>query len=360
MIQTIFNNIRRIFEVPYPPYPYNFLMDLDEKEYPKYIKQIYRAATGRKLNLKNPKRFSEKIQWLKLYDNLPIKTTLTDKILVRDWIEEKIGSEYLKPIISINNTYDEIDFTNFPDCFIIKANHGCKWHYKIKNKAKFLESEALQEIIKRQLNDWLSISFFPFAGLETQYKNIVPKLISEPLLLDNPQDKADEIEIYCFNSNPKILNWHYNDLNTEIRKSCSYDEKFNIIDLKFITNYISVEHPLDENEIYCFNGKPKIFQHIKYTNPRQVSIYDENFNNIDLKFLPNYELQNKPVDDCIRQAVELSKKLCLDFKLVRVDWLIYKDKIYFNEMTFTPFSGLYNFEDDSWDYRLGNMLNLKN
>lgn len=281
-------------------------MDLDEKEYPKYIKQIYRAATGRKLNLKNPKRFSEKIQWLKLYDNLPIKTTLTDKILVRDWIEEKIGSEYLKPIISINNTYDEIDFTNFPDCFIIKANHGCKWHYKIKNKAKFLESEALQEIIKRQLNDWLSISFFPFAGLETQYKNIVPKLISEPLLLDNPQDKADEIEIYCF------------------------------------------------------NGKPKIFQHIKYTNPRQVSIYDENFNNIDLKFLPNYELQNKPVDDCIRQAVELSKKLCLDFKLVRVDWLIYKDKIYFNEMTFTPFSGLYNFEDDSWDYRLGNMLNLKN
>ena len=116
----------------------------------------------------------------------------------------------------------------------------------------------------------------------------------------------------------------------------------------------------DEIEIYCFNGKPKIFQHIKYTNPRQVSIYDENFNNIDLKFLPNYELQNKPVDDCIRQAVELSKKLCLDFKLVRVDWLIYKDKIYFNEMTFTPFSGLYNFEDDSWDYRLGNMLNLKN
>lgn len=77
------------------PYTYEFLNGLEEKEYPQILKKIFKEMTGEKLNLRNPKTFNEKIQWLKLYDSTPLKTRLTDKVLVRDWVKEKIGEEYL-------------------------------------------------------------------------------------------------------------------------------------------------------------------------------------------------------------------------------------------------------------------------
>ncbi len=286
------------------------MMSLDEKDYPKYLKEAYYIKIGQKLNLKHPKTFNEKIQWLKIYDNLPIKTQLTDKVLVRDWVKDKIGEEYLKPVLWVGDKFDDIPFDELPESFIVKCNHGCKWHFIVKNKSKFLKNlknDSYYRIISRQLNGWMNQSFFGWSIFETQYKNIVPKIIIEPLLRENINEDIEEIEIYCFNSNPKILNWHNNDLNTEIRKSCSYDEKFNIIDLKFITNYTSVEHPIDEN---------------------------------------------------IKKAVELSRVLAKDFKLVRVDWMLFKDKLYFEEMTFTPFSGFFMFPE-KWNKKLGDMLNLK-
>lgn len=281
------------------------MANLDEKEYPKYLKEIYKFFTGKKLNLKHPKTFSEKIQWLKLYDTTPLKTQLTDKVLVRDWIKDKIGEEYLKPVLQICKSFEELEFDKFPNSFIIKANHGCKWHYKIKDKEKVLSNEVLMTIMQSHFDGWMYDNFFAYAGFELQYKDIQPQIMVEPLLLDNPNDKPTEIEIYCF------------------------------------------------------NGKAKISQEIKYATKRTASVFDENLKSIDLKLKKNYTIENKEPDDLLKLAVALSEKLSEEFKLVRVDWLIYHDKIYFNEMTFTPFSGFYEFEDDKTDKKLGKMLNLK-
>ena len=90
-----------------------------------------------------------------------------------------------------------------------------------------------------------------------------------------------------------------------------------------------------------------------------MNVYDENYNNLNLKFLPDYVLMNEPADENIKHAVELSKVLAKDFKLVRVDWLIFNNHIYFNEMTFTPFSGFFNFEPKEWNIKLGKLLKLK-
>ncbi len=72
-------------------FDYGFMLKLDSKEYLKCLEKAYLVQMGKKLNLKHPKTITEKIQWLKLYDNLPIKADLTDKVLVRDWIKNKIG-----------------------------------------------------------------------------------------------------------------------------------------------------------------------------------------------------------------------------------------------------------------------------
>lgn len=301
MLEFLFKNKDAIGN---PPYAEEQLLLLDEKEYPEYLKKIYKFTTGEKLDLKKPKTFGEKIQWLKLYDSTPLKTQLTDKVLVRDWVKEKIGEEYLKPVLQVCKNFDELEFDKFPNSFIIKANHGCKWHYKIKDKEKVLSNEVLMTIIKKHFDGWMESNFFVYAGFELQYKNIKPQIIVEPLLLDNPNDKPTEIEVYCF------------------------------------------------------NGEAKISQKIKYSEPRSVSVYDENFKNIDLKFVETYILEDKPVSENIKLAVELSKELAKEFKLARVDWLIYHDKIYFNEITFTPFSGFYKFNDKKWNVMLGKMLNL--
>ena len=58
-----------------------------------YLKILYRLWVGKKLNLKNPTTYNEKMQWLKLYDKNPLKTVLTDKYLVREWIKENIPED---------------------------------------------------------------------------------------------------------------------------------------------------------------------------------------------------------------------------------------------------------------------------
>ena len=300
--------IKKIFfkkDIGEPPYEYDLLVSLAENEYPKYLKKMFKGMTGKELNLKHPKTFNEKIQWIKLYDNKQQKSELTDKVKVRYWVREKIGEKYLKPVLWIGEKYDDIPFDTLPCSFFIKLNHGCKWHFVIKKKDEFLNNEALTKIVRTHITGWSEQEFFPYAGFEMQYKGIEPKILIEPLLRDEINKKPEEIEIYCF------------------------------------------------------NGEPKIFQKIRYTNPREVSIFDKKYEHINLKFLPEYELVQEEADEKIKEAVELSKELAKGFKLVRADWLKYQNQIYFNEMTFTPFSGFYRFDDERWNRKLGDMLNLR-
>ena len=283
------------------------MMTLDEKEYVSHLKEAYLIKMGEPLNLKHPKTFTEKIQWLKLYDNLPVKTQLTDKILVRDFVKEKIGGEYLKPILQICGSFDEIDFDMLPESFVLKCNHGCKWQFIIKNKKAVLSNSVLFNYIKKQMTDWLASTFFGFSDFETQYKNITPKILIEPLLRDNINENAIEAEIFCFNS------------------------------------------------------EPKIFQYIIQTNPSKTCIYDENFKILNFKFAQRTEMIDVPITENLKEAVELSRVLAKDFKLVRIDWMFFHGKLYFNEMTFTPFSGFLVLPEEyrDWNLKLGNMINLK-
>lgn len=88
-----------------------------------YIKKLYKARTGKELNLKNPQTFNEKQNWLKLYDRRPEYTTMVDKYKVREFVAEKIGEEYLVPLLGVWDSPDEIDFDALPNEFVLKCNH---------------------------------------------------------------------------------------------------------------------------------------------------------------------------------------------------------------------------------------------
>lgn len=284
-----------------PPWEYHFLQNLPESEYPKYLTKLYYYKTGEKLDLKNPKTFNEKIQWLKLYDATPLKRDLTDKVKVRDYVREKIGEKYLKPVLQICNSFDEIDFDKLPNSFIMKCNHGCKWHYIVKNKEQYLSVKKLVDITRKQMTGWLEQEYWPWGGFEMQYKGIEPKIIIEHFLIDE-------------------------------------------------NNF------LEELEITCFNSEPKIFAKMSNKN-REVLMFDQNYKPIDFKFGSKFSIIEGKADDILKQAVKHSKVLCQSFKLIRVDWIICNKQLYFNEMTFSPLSGFGIFEQ-IWNKKLGEYLNL--
>ena len=302
-IKKLRNNGQAVFD-------YDFMMSLDEKDYPKYLCEAYYIKTGQKLNLKHPKTINEKIQWLKIYDNIPIKTTLTDKVLVTDWVKEKIGEEYLKPVLWIGNKFDDIPFNELPESFVIKCNHGCKWQCIIKDKTNFVKYNLINVQTKTKIDGWLKQSFFGWSDFETQYIKIKPQIIIEPFLYENDNKGHREIEIWCF------------------------------------------------------NGKPLIIQELEYktiNSQRSVSTWDENYKNINLKFSDLDTLTEKECSEINKKAAELSKILAKNFKFVRIDWMINNNKLYFCEMTFTPYSGFIIFPENQSNYQIkfGKILNLK-
>ena len=277
----------------------SFKKNTDEKDFPQMLKKWYKKRTGRELNLENPQTFNEKIQWLKLYDNSPLKTKLADKYLVRDWIKQEIGEEYLIPLLGVWNSFDEIDFDKLPEQFVLKANHGCAWNIIVKDKSKFDKAKA-----KKKFDKWMRRNYAYKAGLELQYKDIPPKIIAEKYIVDS-KGELNDYKTLCFNGEPKFI-W---------------------IDCGRLKN-------------------------------RTENIYDTNWNL--QPFLMTYPNSKDPIPapENLPKMIELAKKLCQNFALVRVDFYNVDGKIYFGEMTFTSASGVDKFIPGEYDLKLGQMLTL--
>ena len=119
-----------------PVSDYDYYASLKPEQYAGELKEWYAHIMGQKLNLDHPRTYNEKLQWLKLYDSTPLKTRLADKYLVREWVKEKIGEEYLVPLLGVWDSFDEIDFDALPQRFVLKANHGCGWNLIVKDKSQ--------------------------------------------------------------------------------------------------------------------------------------------------------------------------------------------------------------------------------
>ncbi len=273
--------------------------NMDEKDLPELLKKWYKKRTGRELNLENPKSFNEKIQWLKLYDNSPLKTKLADKYLVREWIKENLGEEYLIPLLGVYDSFDEIDFDKLPDKFVLKANHGCAWNIIVKDKQKFDKKKA-----KKKFDKWMKRNYALKAGFEMQYKDIPPKIVAEAFIQDS-KGELNDYKVLCFNGEPKFI-W------------------------------------IDQG---------------RFSN-RTENIYDTEWNL--QPFLLTYENSKEevPPPKNLETMIEFARKLSKDFALVRVDFYNVDGKIYFGEMTFTSASGVDVFKPAEYDLKLGEMLEL--
>lgn len=265
------------------------------------LKYLYLRFTRKRLNLAAPKTFNEKMQWLKLYDSTAKKTELADKYLVRAWIEEKIGWQYLVPLLGVWDEFDEVDFDRLPDRFVLKANHGSGFNIIVRDKRKFDIAAA-----RKKFKSWMATDYAMAVGCEMHYSGIKPKILAEEYI-ENLDGKIFDYRFMCFNGVPKSIWVDYASGTPEHRRNI-YDANWRLTPFKVSWPPIDVPFELPEHR-----GK----------------------------------------------MMEFARLLCEDFLFVRVDFYEAGGNLYFGEMTFIPQSGFGEWESEELDLKFGDMLELK-
>ena len=165
-----------------------------------YLKKMFRATMGKELDLNDPKTFNEKLQWLKLYNRKPEYTMMVDKYLVRDYIKETLGEQYLIPLLGVWDDPDEIDFDALPDRFVLKCNHNSgKGMYICKDKSKMDVKK-----VKSELRAGLKQNYY-LHGREWPYKDVPRKIIAEQYMEDAKTEELRDYKFFCFNGEVKAM-----------------------------------------------------------------------------------------------------------------------------------------------------------
>ena len=152
---------------------------LSPPQYRAALKHWYWLFKGRPCHLEAPRTMTDKIHWLKLYDSTPLKGRLADKFLVREWVADTVGEEYLVPLLGVWDSPDEIDFASLPTSFVLKATHGSGWNILVPNKSALDEEWA-----RGRLKEWLGLRQAMKGGFELHYEYCEPRIVCERFLRD--------------------------------------------------------------------------------------------------------------------------------------------------------------------------------
>ena len=276
--------------------------NIPSRLYPAALAERFYRRMGRPLDFNHLTTFTEKMQWIKIYDATPLKSRLADKYLVRYWVAEKIGQEYLIPLLGVWDDFDDIDFDALPEKFVLKCNHGCAMNIIVRDK-KIFDIECARE----KINAWLAVDW-GMAHIELHYSPIRRKIIAEKFMKNGDLPDLIDYKFWCFGGKPTYCK--------------------------------------------CMTGRSIDFR---------IDYFDMNWQhmNFEQKNRPN---SDHPEDIPPPKNFELMKKLAATlaegFAFVRVDFYEIDGRVYFGEMTFTPAAGNLSYKSEGTDEFLGSLLTL--
>lgn len=273
-----------------------FLQWLPDKA---YLKTCYYGYMGQKLNLKEPKAFTEKLQWLKLYDRIPRYTVMVDKYEAKKYIAETVGEKYVIPTLGVWHDAEEIDFEELPDQFVLKCTHDSGSVEVCANKALFDKKAAVMRLRNRLKKNYY------YRGREWPYKNVKPRIVAEMYLEDTAEDALTDYKFFCFGGKARVM-------------------------------YISKDHG---------------------ANPR-TDFFDMEFNHLPIKVRdPNADIPPKKPKQ-FEKMKQLAEILSKDIPHLRVDFYIVNDRLYIGELTFYHMSGFAKITPHEWDICMGSWITL--
>lgn len=253
-----------------------------------YLSLLFKCWFGREMNWKNPNLYQEKLQWLKLYDHKALYTRMVDKIEAKKYAASIIGEKYIIPTLGVWNTFDEIDFDNLPDKFVLKTNQSggnqgiviCQDKSTFdKKKARKKLEVALKKSIYRDYREW-------------PYKDVIPKIFAEAFMTDDSAFNQGGLSDYKF--------------------TCFNGVADNVM--------VCVDRHLQDTKFYFFNQAWELLP--LNTRGKQTN--------------PSFKL---PKPGCIDEMFELAAKLSKGIPFLRVDLYCINGQPYFGETTFYPDSG---------------------
>ena len=268
-----------------------------------YLKIKYYLRMGKHLNLKHPRTYCEKIQWLKLYGRDKDTYKLVDKYLVKEIVASKIGKEHIIPTIGVWDKPEDIDFDTLPEKFVLKCNHNSGLGmYICKDKSKMDYDKVRSDLKLGMKQD------FYIPSRDLCYKGIEHKIIAEQYMEDSKTKELRDYKFFCFHGVPKLL---------FIASGRSKGEHF-----------------------VTFDFFDMSFNHLSITNGH-----------------PNAEIVPE-IPQCFKEMKQLAEVLSEGFPHVRVDFYEVNGHVYFGEMTFSHWGGMMPFEPEEWDYTLGSWIKL--
>ena len=267
-----------------------------------FIRLKWKRIMGYSIDLKNPKTYNEKLQWLKLYDRRPEYITMVDKYAVKDYVAKIIGDKYIIPTIGVWDNVEDIDFDSLPPQYVLKCTHDSGGVVICKDKNKFDRVAAINKLRKG-----LKQSFY-YDTREWPYKNVKPRIIAEQYMEDELTQELRDYKFFCFDGEVKAL-------------------------------FIASDR-MKEGEETKFDFFDKDYNHLPLTNGH-----------------PNAEvLPQRPI--CFEEMKVLAAKLSKDLPHVRVDLYEVNGNVYFGELTFFHWSGMVPFEPAEWDLKFGELIQL--
>lgn len=284
----------------------NFFRWLPDKA---YLQLLYRFKMGHRLDLNHPKTFTEKIQWLKLYNRRPEYTLMVDKYAVKKYVADIIGEKYIIPTLGVWDKPEDIDWDALPNEFVLKTTHVggsggvviCKDKKTFdRNKAILTLRDSMNGDIYRSLREW-------------PYKDVKKRVLAEKYMA--PKDMVN---------NP------------------IYD--------------------LSDYKFFCFNGEPKYCQVIRDRHSKEsIDFYDMNWRHqefVGLNPIASNGINPVPRPLLLDDMICICHKLSENMKFVRIDMYVIDNRTYFGEITFYPASGIGLFNPDKWNTELGNLISL--
>ena len=267
----------------------------------QFLKRMYAIHMGRELNLEHPLTYTEKLQWLKLYDHRPEYTTMVDKYAVKEYVAERIGQEYVVPLLGVWEKAEDIDFDSLPDQFVLKTTHDSGGIVVCKDKSR-LDIPAA----RKKLSHFLKRNYYDH-NREWPYKNVPHRIIAEKYMEDSRQGELRDYKFFTFGGVPKVL--------------------------------------------YIAQGRGSGGETV-------ADFFDMEFNH--LPFTIDHDMASVPPEKPanFERMQELAAKLSAGTPQLRVDFYEVDGKIYFGEMTFFHCSGLEAFHPEQWDRTFGDWVTL--
>ncbi len=269
-----------------------------------YVPYVYSRRMGKRMSLKNPVGFNEKLQWLKVYNKNPAYTQMVDKHAVKAYVADLIGEEYIIPTLGVWDRFEDINFDELPEQFVLKCTHDSGGLCICTDKSKF-DIEAA----RAKINASLARNYYWECGREWPYKNVPPRIIAEQYMIDSTTEELRDYKFFCFDG----------------RVDCVM---------------VCLDRATGDTKFYFFNREWELLRY----NKRGLAA-PEGFS------IP------KPAN--MDEMFDIAERLSQNLPFARIDLYSVEDKTYFGEITFFSDGGYDANILPETDARWGEMIKIK-